>query len=44
MMAGYKDRTNVSIGKIIRPTMESLSAEEEQRFKDLMKQWDDDAL
>jgi hypothetical protein len=42
-MASSKNRTNVTPDNIVRPTMESLSVEEQQ-FEDLMKQCDDDAL
>jgi transcription initiation factor IIF auxiliary subunit len=42
-MAGSKDRTDVSLDNILRPTVENLSAEEQQLYKDLMSQVEEDA-
>jgi hypothetical protein len=39
MMVDFKDCTNIFPSNIVRPTMESLSVEEELWFHDLMKQW-----
>jgi hypothetical protein len=41
-MAGSKDHTNISLNNILRPTVESLSADEQHLYKDLMSQVRDD--
>lgn len=44
MMASSKGRPNVSQDNSLRPTLESLSTDEQQEFEHLMKQWDEKAL
>jgi hypothetical protein len=36
-MAGSKDRTKVSTSNIMKSILESLSAEDQQRFEDYLK-------
>jgi hypothetical protein len=43
-MAGSKHRTEVSINNIIKPTMEELSAGDQQGFEDFMNQDEEEAL
>jgi hypothetical protein len=38
-MADSKDSSNVSYNKIIEPTMETLSAEDQQEFEGHKEQW-----
>jgi hypothetical protein len=42
-MAGFKDHIDVSQDNILRPTVESLSIDEQQRYQDLMSQVEEDA-
>lgn len=37
-MVGSKDRTNVSLSNIVKPTLENLSAEDQQQFEDYKRQ------
>jgi hypothetical protein len=37
-MASSKDRTKVSLSNIMKPTLESLSAEDQQQFEDYIRQ------
>jgi hypothetical protein len=43
-MVGSKDRIVITQDNILRLTIESLSANEQQRYRDLMSQVEDDAL
>jgi hypothetical protein len=42
-MVDSKDRTDVFQGNILKPTIENLSADEQQQYKDLMSQLKEDA-
>jgi hypothetical protein len=42
-VAGSKDRTNVSPSNIIKPTLENLPANEQQRFQDYMNKVQEEA-
>jgi hypothetical protein len=37
-MVGSKDRTNVSLSNIVKPTLENLWAEDQQQFEDYKRQ------
>jgi hypothetical protein len=41
-MTGFKDHTNISQDNILRPIVESLSTNEQQRYQDLMSQVKED--
>jgi hypothetical protein len=43
-IVGSKDRIDVTQDNILRTTIESLSANEQQRYRDLMSQVEEDAL
>jgi hypothetical protein len=43
-MAGSKDHTEVSTSNIIKPTLEELFVNDQQRFEDIMKQNEKEVL
>jgi hypothetical protein len=43
-MVDSKDRTEASPSNIMKPTLESLSAEDQQQFKDYMRQQQEEML
>jgi hypothetical protein len=43
-MVGSKDHTDVSLSNIMKPTLESLSAEDQQRFEEYVRRKKEETL